>query len=181
MLSFSEYTFRLQLEILENLMEHSVAVAKENLTENELSLLRFWETLRAGRTMPRRQDFVPEELFPWIGFLHLLEPIDGGRDFRYAVFTTRTLLGKDRDLNGKCVSHWDDERTGFAMRLYGAVMQHACPIYSALPERHENDWVVYSRICLPLGSREKITHILAMLSPRDGEVIDPILPTVIAD
>ncbi|RVU38281.1 PAS domain-containing protein [Hwanghaeella grinnelliae] len=158
-----------------------MAVVKEKLTENERALLQFWKTLKADRTMPERKDLVPEELFPWIGYLHLLEPIGGGRDFRYVVFTTRTLLGKDRDLHKRCVSNWDDERAGFAMRLYGAVMEHARPIYSVLPERHKNDWVVYSRICLPLGSRDKITHILAMLSPHDGGVIDPILPTVIED
>lgn len=164
----------------DNLVVHWMAVAKARLTAKERSLLQFWNTVRAERAMPERSDFVPEQIFPWIGFLHLLEPIDGGRDFRYAVFTTRTLLGRDKDLNGKRVSDWDDERAGFAMRLYGAVLEHACPIYSALPERHEDDWIVYSRICLPLGPKEKITHILAMLSPREDEVIDPILPTVIA-
>lgn len=158
-----------------------MSVAKELLKENELALLQFWNARRVGRTMPERSDISPEDLFPWIGYLHLLEPVDGGRDFRYAVFTTRTLLGRDRDLNGKYVSSWGDERVGYAMRLYGAVMEHARPIYSALPERHKDDWVVYSRLCLPLGSRDKITHILTMLSPRKGEGIDPVHPTVIDD
>lgn len=160
-------------------LEHEMLVAKERLTEKELSLLQFWNTRRAERAMPERSDIRPEDLFPWIGFLHLLEPVDGGRNFRYAVFTTRTLLSRDRDLNRKCVSDWGDERVGFAMRLYGTVLKHARPVYSALPERHEEDWYVYSRICLPLGTGDTVTHILSMLTPREDEVIDSVLPTVV--
>lgn len=156
-----------------------MAVTKDSLTEKELSLLAFWDSRRGNRAMPKRSDFLPEDLFPWMSFLHLLEPIDNGRDFRYAVFTTRTLLGKDVDLNGKFVSDWDDVRVGYAMRLYGTVMETSRPVYSIQPERHEEDWFVYSRLCLPLGSAGGITHIVAMLTPRDEKLDEQILPTAI--
>lgn len=155
-------------------------LAAETLTESEISLLRFWDSRRAGRAMPERTDIAPEDLFLWIGYLHLLEPIDGGRDFRYAVFTTRTLIGANKDMTGKRVSDWNDDRTGLAMELYGAVLKHAQPIYSALPERHKDDWVAYSRLCLPLGTADAITHIVSMLSPIKDKHSAPIRPTVIA-
>ncbi len=154
-------------------------VPKERLTEKELSLLQFWNGRRAGRAMPERSDFRPEDLFSWIGYLHLLEPIDGGRDFRYAVFTTRTLVGEDQDMNGKRVSDWGDERVEYALRLYGAVIEQARPIYNMVPERHKDDWIVYSRLCLPLGTKDGITHIVAMLTQVKGEFSDPIYPTAI--
>jgi len=163
----------------ENLLEYAMLITREMLTEKELSLLQFWNARRAGRAMPERADFVPEDLFPWIGFLHLLEPIDGGRDFRYAVFTTRTLVGMDKDMTGKRISDWNDDRTGFALQLYGSVLDHARPVYSALPERHREDWVVYSRLCLPLGANGIVTHIVSMLSPLKEKTTDPIPPTVI--
>ena len=156
-----------------------MSVAKDWLTENELSLLQFWDSLRAGRTMPERQDIVPEDLFPWLGFLHLLEPIDGGRDFRYVIFTTRTLVGRDKDMTGKYVSDWGDERVVHAMRLYRAVVENARPVYNSTPERHEDDWVVQSRLCLPLGKGDTVTHIVSMLTPVKGDYRDPIHPTVI--
>ena len=156
-----------------------MTITKDRLTEKELSLLEFWNSRRGSRAMPQRSDFLAEDLFPWIGFLHLLEPVDNGRDFRYAVFTTRTLLGRDIDLNGKFVSDWGDDRVGFAMRLYGTVMRTGRPVYSILPERHKQDWYVYSRICLPLGSADKITHIVAMLTQHEEIPDEQILPTAI--
>lgn len=156
-----------------------MSVAKELLKENELSLLQFWDSLRAGRAMPERSDIKPEGLFPWLGYLHLLEPIDGGRDFRYVIFTTRTLIGKDRDMTGKCVSDWGDERVIRALRLYREVIEQAQPVYSAIPERHEDDWVVYSRLCLPLGRQGTVTHVMSMLTSGKDNYNDPIQPTVV--
>jgi len=156
-----------------------MSVAKELLKENELSLLQFWDSRRAGRTMPERSDFKPEDLYPWLGYLHLLEPIDGGRDFRYVIFTTRTLIGKDKDMTGKCVSDWGDDRVVHAIRLYRSVVDLAKPVYNAIPERHEDDWGVYSRICLPLGTQDTVTHVVSMLTPVKGDYSNPIQPTVI--
>lgn len=154
-------------------------VPKDILKKNERSLLDFWDARRAGRVMPKRTDINPEDLFPWIGYLHLLEPVDGGHDFRYAVFTTRTIIGADNDMTGKRVSDWGDERVVQAMRLYGAVLEQGRPIYNAVPERHENDWIVYSRICLPLGTAEGVTHILAMLTRVKEKLHEPIYPAAI--
>ena len=161
-------------------MQSVTPIAQEKLNEKQFSLLHFWDARRAGRDMPERSDLVPEELFPWIGYLHLLEPTDGGRDFRYAVFTTRTLIGLDQDMTGKRTSDWGGTRSVHAAQFYGAVVKHARPIYSALPERHENDWVVYSRIGLPLGTNGEVTHILSMLTRLKGEQGDPIPPTFVA-
>lgn len=157
-----------------------MAIEKERLKPKEQSLLEFWNMRRAGRTMPERTDIFPEDLFPWLGFLHLLEPVDGGNDFKYVIFTTRTLVGADQDMTGKRVSDWGDDRVEHALRLYGAVMRHACPVYNAEPERHEDDWVVYSRLCLPLGRNGNVTHIVAMLTEEKDKLIAPIHPTTIA-
>lgn len=144
---------------------------KEKLKENELSFLEFWDKRRDGRVMPERADFAPEDLFPWIGHLHLLEPIDGGRDFRYAIFTTRTLVGKEQDMSGKLVSDWQDERVVHALNLYRSVVDHAKPFYNAIPERHREDWVIYSRLCVPLGQAGTVTHVVSMLTPRQRRAI----------
>lgn len=154
----------------------AMSVGQERLKENERALLQFWNMRRNGRAMPERADFTPEDLYPWIGFLHLLEPVDDGNDFRYAVFTTRTVIGATKDMTGKRVSDWQDERARAAKDLYGTVLRIAGPVYSAVPERHEDDMILYSRLCLPLGKGEKVTHIISMLTPvRDArpETIPP--------
>ncbi len=154
--------------------------AKERLTEGELALLTFWDACRKGRPMPERTDFTPEDLFPWMGYLHLLKPIDDGADFQYMVFTTRTLLGQDQDMSRKRVSEWPDKRADFARQLYRTVMTHRHPVYSLIPERFERDMVLYSRVCLPLGKDGRITHIMSHLTPQDDADVDPIFPTVIS-
>ncbi len=156
-----------------------MAVARSKLNTSELSLLQFWDGRRGDRTMPERPDFAAEDLHPWIGNLHLLEPVGGGADFRYAIFTTRTLIGVDQDMTGKLVSDWDELRAGYAKRLYSTVMEHARPIYSALPERYHDDWIFYSRICLPLGRGETITHIMTMISHIEEGLEETVLPSVI--
>ena len=156
-----------------------MAVSQARLNTSELSLLQFWDGRRGDRVMPERADLAPEDLFPWIGYLHLLEPVDGGADFRYAVFTTRTLIGVDQDMTGKFISDWDEVRAGYAKRLYSTVMEHVRPIYSVLPERYQDDWVVYSRVCLPLGVGTTITHIMSMISYIESGVSETVLPTVI--
>ena len=160
-----------------------MAVPRDALTQKELGLLTLWESRRDGRDMPTRGNLIAEDLFPWMGSIHLLVPVEGGADFRYKVFATRTLLSKDPDLTGKLTKDWPDERSKRALKLYGTVYTEGCPIYSALPERHQLDWIFYSRICLPLGSKGVVTHIVSMLTRHRGRpkhVYEPC-PVVLAD
>ncbi len=153
--------------------------AKEQLTEGELALLTIWDARCKGRPTPERTDFTPEDLFPWLGYLHLLTPIDNGADFHYTVFSTRTLLGQDQDMTHKRVSEWSDKRAEYARQLYSTVMTHQRPIYSLVPERFERDLVLYSRVCLPLGKEGRISHILSHLTPQDNIHANPIFPSVL--
>ena len=47
---------------------------KLELLPTERAFLSFWEDKRGGRRMPRRADFVAEDLSGWLPFLHLLRP-----------------------------------------------------------------------------------------------------------
>jgi hypothetical protein len=138
----------------------------------EKRLLSFWDRKRAGRTMPNRSDFVAEELQEWIGWMHLLRPIQGvdGLDFIYEVFSTRSSIGGNREMTGRRVGEWDDERVEVALEFYRSVMRESSPIMFAAPERFQNDYLAFRRIALPFGDASGITHILAHLSetPIDG-------------
>lgn len=133
---------------------------------SEKRLLAFWETKRAGRPMPRRSDFLAEELREWIGWMHLLRPVPDGPDFDfiYEVFSTRSTIGAEREMTGKRVGEWDDARVEVALAFYRAVMREKSPVMFAAPERFENDFIAFRRIALPFGDETGITHILAHLS-----------------
>lgn len=138
----------------------------ELLTSAERRLLAFWNTKRAGRSMPRRSDFLPEELKQWIGWLHLLRPVpvDGDIDFVYEVFSTRSSIGAQREMTGKRVGEWDDARVAVALEFYRCVMREKSPVTFGAPERFDNDLIAFRRIALPFGDESGITHILAHLS-----------------
>lgn len=130
----------------------------------EIRLLTFWNAKRAGRQMPRRADFVAEELQEWIGWMHLLRPVDGGDDFVYEVFSTRSPIGSQREMTGRRVGEWDDHRVEAALAFYRSVMREKCPVSFTAPERFHDDFMAYRRIALPFGDDAGVTHILAHLS-----------------
>ncbi len=64
-------------------------------------LLDFWHRKRAGRRMPARNDFDVFELRPWLGYLHLVEVVEGGRDFLHMIYGTELAVIFGIDLTGK--------------------------------------------------------------------------------
>ncbi len=81
------------------------SILSSRLTHPKLSsLLEFWHAKRGGRRMPARADFDVLELREWLGHLHLIEVIDGGRDFFHRVYGTDLAMAFDMDLTGKGMS-----------------------------------------------------------------------------
>lgn len=137
---------------------------------SEKRLSAFWQAKRTGQLMPSRADFVAEDLTEWIGWMHLLRPVDDGRDFTYDVFSTRSSIGANQEMTGRRVSEWDDERVQVALKFYQLVIREKSPVMFAAPERFENDFITFRRIALPFGDNGVVTHILAYLSevPMEG-------------
>jgi hypothetical protein len=48
----------------------------------------FWldKKLRASGRLPGRSSIRPEELKPWLGWINLLEVVDGGRDYVFRLY-----------------------------------------------------------------------------------------------
>lgn len=69
-----------------------------------VALLEFWDGKRRGRKVPARKDFDVFELRPWLGYLHLVEVLEGGRDFRYAIYGTDLAMAFGIDLTGKTLA-----------------------------------------------------------------------------
>lgn len=67
-----------------------VEINPQNLSHPTLAFLRaYWDEKRGARAMPSRADVRPAELKQQLGWLVMLDVVDGGRDFRYR------LIGDD--------------------------------------------------------------------------------------
>lgn len=64
----------------------------------------YWKEKRAGRTMPSRADIRPAELKDNLGWLVLLDVLEGGADFRYRLLGTLVTQYFLREATGKTVT-----------------------------------------------------------------------------
>jgi hypothetical protein len=127
----------------------------------QAELYGLWNAKRGSRQMPSRADFTPADLRPWLGDMHLLEAIDGGRDFLYLVYGTSIGRHHDVEMTRRRVSDWPEEMRARAMRTYGKVMEGACPYLVRQNEATHGRLRSNHRLVLPLS--------------RDGRIVDHIL------
>ncbi|HUC65312.1 MAG TPA: PAS domain-containing protein [Stellaceae bacterium] len=67
-------------------------------------LLRYWEDLRGTRRLPAYREIDAVEMRPALGYVHLLDAVEGGRDFRYRVFGSIVAAVSDFDMTGQLAS-----------------------------------------------------------------------------
>lgn len=68
------------------------------------SLYALWEARRGERPVPARQDIDVLELRPWLGWLTVMDMVDGGADFIYRIFGTSQAAQVGVDLTGRRAS-----------------------------------------------------------------------------
>jgi hypothetical protein len=156
------------------------------LTAKEIAFLRFWDGLRGDRPMPERAQIVPEDLKPWIGWLHLVEVLDDGEDFLYRIFGSEAGGATGNRLHLKRVSEWDETVRDRALRTYRKAAVDGRPLYYCAFEDFSPEFrSTFSRIVVPFGPSPSApglsTHILSFVTkhsrqlPEDCAVIDPIM------
>jgi len=75
--------------------------------ERLVQLLAHWHGLRAAtapESLPPVTQIAPEELRFILGWLMIMEPLDGGADFRYRLYGSNIATTTGRDLTGHLVS-----------------------------------------------------------------------------
>ncbi len=125
------------------------------------ALLDFWNRKRAGRRMPARDDFDVFELRAWLGHLHLVEVIDGGRDFLHRIYGTDLAVMFGIDLTGKGLDAIPEVARDSVRRAYAA----ACA--SREPVVVEDDPILQSNV-------QRVEDLILPLST-NGRVVDRLL------
>lgn len=113
---------------------------------------RYWEGRRGGRDIPDRADIDVLDLKPWLGWLNMLDVIDGGEDFRYRVFGTHHVARLGVDVTGKLASQSSVAvRANFGVFL-GQIVAARRPVLTQVTQQNLTTDHVYEwrRLGVPL-------------------------------
>jgi hypothetical protein len=170
--------------IAETFAEHGAAApglawnpAAEQFDASALRFLtEYWRGLAGPGELPHLRQIDPFALRPALGYVMLLDLVDGGHDFRYRLYGSMIASISGFDMTGKLLSAHPASPyvTEFALASYRAAVQRREPVYT---ERHPVGAVQaarWQRIALPLvGDDGEITRFLAGTAPiaRDGRML----------
>lgn len=130
----------------------------------QFELFQLWLRKRGTRTMPGRSDLSAPDLRAWLGDIHLIEVVDGGRDFRYLIFGTDIARHYGVEMTRKLASEWPEEMRNAAFETYGRVTRDACPYLVRQNEIAVDRLFSNHRLVLPLSADGKaVDHILTHL------------------
>ncbi|MEQ9133568.1 MAG: PAS domain-containing protein [Thalassobaculum sp.] len=115
-------------------------------------LLRLWLDRAETDRLPASRTIDALELRPALGYLMLLEPIDGGADFRYRVYGTAIAEYAGLEMTGRTV--WDlpsPRVAAFFLATYQAVCRKRRPLFSHHTTHHAIQSADWNRVILPFA------------------------------
>lgn len=118
-------------------------------------LLGHWEALRAAKSaggLPLVQAFDPTPVRFIIGWLMIIEPLDGGGDFRYRLYGSQIAAITRRDLTGCKISDSFPQFAAWTSTLYRASMAHKHPMLTRHAPRRYVPVEQWERLILPFAS-----------------------------
>jgi hypothetical protein len=139
-------------------------------------LLRYWEDLRGAQQMPAYRDIDAVAMRPALGYVHLLDAVEGGRDFRYRVFGSIVAAVSDFDMTGHLASTLKaSSYVGeFGLASLRAVVARREPLFTV----HGPPAAVYTatwhRLILPLADDQgDVARVLVGMVPmaHDGRPV----------
>jgi hypothetical protein len=149
-------------------MMRNVALAELPTWLRELHAI--WDAKRTDRPYPARTDFRFEEMWGWMGRMHLIEILDG--DFRFSVFGTRPASLIDHEYTGKKISEIRDPIARIWEAGYRQAVAGRVPVFGHHPpglygtEQLEVSWW---RAILPIGAGDRLTHLLVGIQIVDSQ------------
>jgi len=128
-------------------------------------LFAYWDRKRGSRRAPRRADIDPTEIPAHLPFIHLVDVLDGGADFRFRVVGTAITAGMGRDSTGKRFSevYGDDPRVlDSIIARFTVVVQEKRPTFtvgkiwwSPLNKKRR-----YAGVALPLSEDDETVNMI---------------------
>lgn len=139
--------------------------AEESLPSERLRfLLRYWRALprEAAEDLPRADRVDPIDMKPALGYVMLLDVLDGGRDYRYRVYPTEVARAVGADHSGKRTSEIPFSASAlFYLATYRATIRRRRPLYTRNASPPHVAVYHWDRLVLPLaGAKGAVTRFL---------------------
>jgi PAS domain len=139
-------------------------------------LLAYWTTLAAGRAMPGMAEIDALALRPALGYIALLDVVDGGRDFRYRLYGTVLAAVAGFDMTGRLTSEHkaSPHITHFYMASHRAAVTRGRPFCTEHRPGSAQITKGWHRVVLPFaGTDGSIQRFLVVGVPlgHDGRAI----------
>lgn len=155
---------------LDNGGQPPVIIWRPRAAEVELpqlaALLRYWDGLprQADAPGPHLKLIDPLDMREALGFVTLIDIVDGGADFLYRVYGTRIAERYGADLTGRRTSETDNGSyaAAFLVAIYRAALKRAEPVFSEHYPSPRSSTAKWTRVVLPLvGDSGGIERFLA--------------------
>ena len=139
-------------------------------------VLAHWSSLAAGPRPPNYQRMDPLNLRPALGYVMLLDVLEGGEDFRYRLFGSAIGSVSGFDMTGKLLSEHPASAyvTEFSLAVGRAAVHRREPIYTVRRPVGAQDTSLWERLVLPLvGETDSVVRLIVVATPldRDGKLI----------
>lgn len=139
-------------------------------------LAEHWSGLAGGKSMPHATQVDALELRPALGYIMLLDVVDGGRDFRYRLYGSTIARISDFDMTGRLLSEHAASAyvAEFAIAVHRAALKRREPVYTSRQPAAAQFASRWQRLALPLSDDSgTVVRVIAGKVPiaRDGSVI----------
>lgn len=145
---------------------------RDDLGYTPLSALHdYWSGLPRVDGVGQTERIDPEDVRAALGYVMLLDVLDGGADFRYALYGSRIVNAAGFDMTGKRVNAvpTTDRIREFFLAGYMAVVRHRTPILT-VHQAPDNIMIgAWHRLLLPIGRGAEVTRLLVGNVPVDPE------------
>jgi PAS domain-containing protein len=119
-------------------------------------LLAYWTALAAGRAMPAMAEIDALALRPALGYIALLDVVDGGRDFRYRLYGTILAAVAGFDMTGRLTSEHkaSSHVAHFYMASHRAAVTRGRPFFNEHRPGSTQITKGWHRVVLPLAGAD---------------------------
>lgn len=139
-------------------------------------LLEYWTRLERARRFPALRQLDPVEMRPALGYIMLVDAVDGGQDFRYRLYGSTISFVSGFDMTGRLLTEHPSSTYNieYSLAVYRACLARQEPAHTTHYPSGTAKTRAWQRLILPLTDASgTVAHFLVGTVPidRNGNVV----------